>query len=81
MTILGGSTNTTNPLWHEQKVKNYLPDMTWPEVQDPLAPSDMVIIPAGAAQSSGPGADRSGFVSSAIKFIDAWKQLRPLGNP
>ncbi len=24
----------TNPLWHEQKIKNYLPHMTWPEVQD-----------------------------------------------
>jgi creatinine amidohydrolase len=24
----------TNPLWHEEKVKNYLPHMTWPEVQD-----------------------------------------------
>src|SRR5471030_1403531 len=26
----------TNPLWHEQKVKNYLPHMSWPEVQDLL---------------------------------------------
>jgi hypothetical protein len=24
----------TNPLWHTQKVKNYLPHMTWPEVED-----------------------------------------------
>ena len=23
-----------NPLWHEEKIKNYLPHMTWPEVQD-----------------------------------------------
>ena len=30
------ATNLTDPLWHEQKIKNYLPDMTWPEVQDPL---------------------------------------------
>jgi creatinine amidohydrolase len=42
--------NPTNPLWHEQKVKNYLPDMTWPEVQDLLTRSDMVIIPVGALE-------------------------------
>ena len=24
----------TNPLWHEQKIKNYLPHMTWPEVRE-----------------------------------------------
>jgi creatinine amidohydrolase/Fe(II)-dependent formamide hydrolase-like protein len=31
----------TNPLWHEQKIKNYLPHMTWPEVQDLLTRTDM----------------------------------------
>ena len=31
--ILSGQ---ANPLWHDQKIKNYLPDMTWPEVQDLL---------------------------------------------
>ena len=34
----------SNPLWHEQKIKNYLPHMTWPEVRDLLARSDMVIM-------------------------------------
>ena len=29
-----------NPLWQEQKVKNYLPHMTWPEVRDLLTRSD-----------------------------------------
>lgn len=24
----------SNPLWHTQEVKNYLPHMTWPEVED-----------------------------------------------
>ena len=38
----------TNPLWHEEKTKNYLPHMTWPEVQDLLTRTDMVIIPIGA---------------------------------
>jgi len=44
----------TNPLWHEQKIKNYLPDMTWPEVQDLLTRTDMVIIPVGALEEHGP---------------------------
>src|SRR5262245_51487674 len=35
----------TNPLWHEQKVKNYLPHMTRPEVEALLTRTDMVIIP------------------------------------
>ena len=35
----------TNPLWHEEKVKNYLPHMTSPEVRDLLTRTDMVIIP------------------------------------
>ena len=26
----------TNPLWHEEKTKNYLPHMSWPEVRDLL---------------------------------------------
>jgi len=43
-----------NPLWREQKIKNYLPDMTWPEVQDLLTRSDMVIIPVGAMEEHGP---------------------------
>jgi creatinine amidohydrolase len=44
----------TNPLWHEQKVKNYLPDMTWPEVQDLLTRTDMVILPVTAIEQHGP---------------------------
>ena len=35
----------TNPLWHEEKVKNYLPHMTRPEVEDLLTRTDMVIVP------------------------------------
>lgn len=34
-------TAQTNPLWHGEKVKNYLPDMTWPEVESLLARTDM----------------------------------------
>ncbi|HEX4593950.1 MAG TPA: creatininase family protein [Bryobacteraceae bacterium] len=44
----------TNPLWHEEKVKNYLPHMTWPEVEELLTRSDMVIIPAPSLEQHGP---------------------------
>ena len=40
----------TNPLWHEEKIKNYLPHMTWPEVQALRTRSDMVIIPVAAME-------------------------------
>ena len=43
----------TNPLWHEQKVKNYLPHMTWPEVRDLLARSDIVLIPVPSTEQHG----------------------------
>lgn len=42
-----------NPLWHEQKIKNYLPEMAWPEVADLLTRSDMVIIPVAAIEQHG----------------------------
>ncbi|WP_372752412.1 creatininase family protein [Mariniflexile sp.] len=42
-----------NPLWKEQKVKNYLPHMTVPEVKALLTKSDMVIIPVGALEQHG----------------------------
>lgn len=43
----------TNPLWTQQKVKNYLPHMTSPEVTALLAKTDMVIIPVGALEQHG----------------------------
>jgi creatinine amidohydrolase len=39
-----------NPLWHEEKVKNYLPHMTWPEVQDLRTRTDVAIIPVAALE-------------------------------
>ena len=42
-----------NPLWHEQKVKNYLPHMTWPEVADLLTRTDMVILPIASIEQHG----------------------------
>jgi len=44
----------SNPLWHTQKVRNYLPHMTWPEVEDLLSRTDMVIIPVPALEQHGP---------------------------
>src|SRR5215475_13436160 len=44
----------TNPLWREEKIKNYLPHMTWPEVQDLLSRTDMVIIPVASLEEHGP---------------------------
>ena len=44
----------TNPLWHGDKIKNYLPHMTWPEVESLLARTDMVIIPVPAIEQHGP---------------------------
>ncbi len=42
-----------NPLWTQQKVKNYLSHMTVPEVEDLLTRTDMVIIPVGAQEQHG----------------------------
>ena len=42
-----------NPLWTQQKVKNYLPHMTVPEVEAFLKKSDIVIIPVGALEQHG----------------------------
>ncbi len=43
----------TNPLGGPHKVKNYLPHMTRPEVEDLLTRSDMVIIPLGSLEQHG----------------------------
>jgi len=43
----------TNPLWTQQKVKNYLPHMTSPEVEALLAKTDMVIIPIASLEQHG----------------------------
>jgi len=43
----------TNPLWTQQKVKNYLPHMTSPEVAALLDKTDMVIIPVASMEQHG----------------------------
>jgi creatinine amidohydrolase len=47
------SAQSTNPLWQEAKVKNYLPHMTWPEVRDLLTRTDMVIMPVASLEEHG----------------------------
>src|SRR4051812_899488 len=42
-----------NPLWKEEKVRNYLPHMTSPEVADLLKVTDMVIIPIPSLEQHG----------------------------
>jgi creatinine amidohydrolase len=42
-----------NPLFNETKIKNYLPHMTWKEIEDALKRIDMVIIPTGAIEQHG----------------------------
>jgi creatinine amidohydrolase len=56
--VVGSSTaaqtpSPANPLWHEQKVRNFLPHMTWPEVRDLLTRSDMVIMPVASLEEHG----------------------------
>jgi creatinine amidohydrolase len=43
----------TNPLGGPQKVRNYLPHMTRPEVEDLLTRSDMVILPVASLEQHG----------------------------
>jgi creatinine amidohydrolase len=51
----GEAAPATNPLWRDGKIKNYLPYMSWPEVEALLKKSDMVIIPVGAMEQHGLG--------------------------
>lgn len=42
-----------DPLFKETKVKNYLPHMTWPEVEEALKRTDAVLIPVGSIEQHG----------------------------
>ena len=46
----GAAAQPASPLWHEAKTRNYLPHLTWPEVQDLRTRTDMVIIPIAAME-------------------------------
>lgn len=45
-----GQDPNANPLFTEKKVKNYLPHMTWSEVEQALKRTDAVIIPLGSIE-------------------------------
>ena len=42
-----------NPLFGEKKVKNYLPHMTWPEVEEALKRTDVALIPVASIEQHG----------------------------
>jgi creatinine amidohydrolase/Fe(II)-dependent formamide hydrolase-like protein len=46
-------TSPANPLWHEQKLMNYLPHMTSPDVRELLTRTDMVILPMASLEQHG----------------------------
>lgn len=43
----------TNPLWSEQRVKNFLPHLTWPDVRDLLRRTDIALIPIPSLEQHG----------------------------
>ena len=53
VSVIAQSSAPSNPLWHDQKIKNYLPHMTWPEVRDLLTRTDMVIMPVTSIEEHG----------------------------
>src|SRR5512139_1299051 len=43
----------SNPLFGDKRIKNYLPHMTWVEVEQALTHTDAVIIPLGSTEQHG----------------------------
>lgn len=48
------SFSENNPLFQEQKIKNYLPHMSWKDIEEALVHTDIVIIPVGSIEQHGP---------------------------
>jgi len=53
LNFTGYSQEGTSPIFKETKIKNYLPHMTWLEVEKALQKTDMVIIPVGSIEQHG----------------------------
>ncbi len=51
--IAGSAGAQSNPLRGEAKIRNYLPHMTWVEVEELRSRTDMVILPVGALEQHG----------------------------
>jgi creatinine amidohydrolase len=49
-TLASAQGANVNPLFTEKKVRNYLPHMTWPEVEEALKRTDFIIIPVGSIE-------------------------------
>ncbi|MCP4725110.1 MAG: creatininase family protein, partial [bacterium] len=47
------SAQDLNPLFNENKVKNFLPHMTWYDVEQALKHTDMALIPVGSIEQHG----------------------------
>ncbi len=43
----------TNPLFTQERVRNFLPHMTWPEVEEVLTTTDVALIPVGSIEQHG----------------------------
>ncbi len=48
-----GIAQETNPLFSQEKVKNYLPHMSWMEVEELLTRTDIALIPVGSLEQHG----------------------------
>lgn len=44
---------STNPLFTQEKVRNFLPHMSWPEVEEALTRTDVALIPVGSIEQHG----------------------------
>jgi creatinine amidohydrolase len=42
-----------DPIFNQSRIKNYLPHMTWQEVEEALKTTDMVLIPVGSVEQHG----------------------------
>jgi creatinine amidohydrolase len=69
----------TNPLWREEKVKNYLPHMTSPEVRDLLTRTDMVLIPVPSIEQHAFHAPMGNDFYSGIETAKLIAHRRPGG--
>jgi creatinine amidohydrolase len=54
LSVAGAAGAQTNPVWDQEKIKNYLPHMSWTEVEDLLTRTDMVLMPVGSLEQHGP---------------------------
>jgi len=59
---------SVNPLFGEKKVKNFLPHMTWPEVEEALKRTDVALIPIGSIEQHGKHLPLGSDSYAAIEF-------------